>query len=62
MAAAHIDPLIHYIQYGWSEGRDPSASFHTTAYLLANPDITNAGVNPLQHYLEFGAAEGRPIA
>ncbi len=57
--AAHIDPLLHYEQYGWMEGRDPSAGFSTTHYLAANPDVAAAHIDPLGHYAQWGQAEGR---
>ncbi len=57
--AAGIDPLVHYEQQGWKEGRDPSVDFSTNAYLTANPDVQAAGVDPLLHYLDYGQSEGR---
>ena len=54
-----INPLDHYNNFGWHEGRDPSLDFDTTSYLAANPDVAAAHVNPLVHYFEFGFAEGR---
>ena len=54
-----LDPLQHYLTYGWKEGRDPSAQFSTNQYLAAYGDVAAAGINPLQHYLEYGAVEGR---
>lgn len=59
VAAAGVDPYQHYLQYGWHEGRDPSAAFDTVDYLAANPDVKAAGVNPLLHYRNNGKAEGR---
>ena len=59
VAAAHVDPLIHYETFGWKEGRDPSAAFSTTKYLAANMDVRVAGVDPLLHYVQFGLSEGR---
>lgn len=61
VAAAGIDPSAHYDQYGWKEGRDPSATLHTSAYLAANPDVAAAHIDPLLHYLQFGADEGRHL-
>ena len=61
VAAAHIDPLLHYEAYGWKEGRDPSAVFSTAKYLAANADVKAAGMNPLLHYVEYGQNEGRAI-
>ena len=59
MAAAGADPLRHYHEFGWLEGRDPSAFFDTGLYLALNPDVAAAGIDPLLHFLLSGAAEGR---
>jgi hypothetical protein len=60
---AGINPLDHYHQFGWHEGRDPSVNFDTNSYLAANPDVAAAGVDPLAHFLRFGIHEGRsPLA
>ncbi|MGY3576866.1 M10 family metallopeptidase [Bradyrhizobium sp. USDA 4504] len=56
---ADIDPLLHFNQYGWREGRDPNAFFSTNQYLAANPDVKAGGNNPLDHYHQFGWKEGR---
>jgi hypothetical protein len=57
--AAGINPLDHYQSNGWREGRDPSAFFSTSLYLLQNSDVRTAGIDPLQHYLDNGAWESR---
>lgn len=59
MAAAHVDPLLHYEVFGWKEGRDPSAAFSTSKYLAAYSDVKQAGMDPLLHFVLFGQAEGR---
>lgn len=59
VAAANVDPVQHYMQFGWTEGRDPNSHFDTSFYLNQNPDVRAAGVNALEHYLLAGAAEGR---
>lgn len=64
VAQAHGDPVAHYSQYGWKEGRNPDALFTTSGYLAANADVANAdlaksGANPLTHYDQFGWKEGR---
>jgi hypothetical protein len=56
---ADTNPLMHYISYGWKEGRNPSELFDTNFYLSQNKDVRNAGGNPLIHYLNFGRIEGR---
>jgi serralysin len=47
------------MQFGWKEGRDPSAQFDTLGYLMNNPDVAAGGANPLDHFLVFGIYEGR---
>jgi len=59
VAKAGIDPIEHYLIYGWVEGRDPHPEFSTRFYLEANPDVSEAGVNPFEHYIVSGKAEGR---
>jgi glycosyltransferase involved in cell wall biosynthesis/GT2 family glycosyltransferase len=56
---ADVDPILHYLKYGWKEGRNPSRDFNTTAYLTMYPDVRAAQVNPLVHYIRFGKKEGR---
>ena len=58
VATSGVNPLDHYRQAGWQQGRDPGAHFDTTLYLIHNPDVAAAGVDPLTHYLQFGFAEG----
>jgi len=59
VAAAGVDPLKHFNQYGWKEGRNPDALFNTQYYLNQNPDVAAAKVNPLTHYETNGWKEGR---
>ncbi len=57
--AAGVNPLAHYLLYGWLERRSPNALFDSAWYLSANPDVLESGMNPLVHYVRFGADEGR---
>jgi GT2 family glycosyltransferase len=59
VAANGIDPVMHYMTHGVSEGRCPNPLFHTRWYLEQYPDVVAALGNPLLHYLRHGAAEGR---
>jgi len=52
-------PILHYILYGWKEGRNPSPEFDTNYYLFLNVDVDLSGVNPLIHYILYGRYEGR---
>ncbi len=54
-----IDPLTHYCQHGWKEGRNPGANFNTQDYLSMYEDVVQSGINPLLHYIQFGVKEGR---
>ena len=55
----YLDAADHYLQQGWRDGKDPSASFSTKGYLDQNPDVAAAGVNPLLHFEKHGYTEGR---
>jgi len=59
VAEAGVDPLEHFLEAGWREGRDPSPDFCSAEYLEANPDLAATGVNPFLHWLAVGQAEGR---
>ena len=54
-----IDPIRHYCEYGWREGRNPSDDFNTRGYLDTYSDIRNADLNPFWHYVVAGALECR---
>ncbi len=61
VAAGGGDPLVHYLDHGWLEGRDPSAVFSTLFYIdrhLAD----RAPVNPLLHYAGLSPAERLRVA
>ena len=48
-----LDPIKHYLKYGWKEGRNPSERFDTNFYLQTYQDVKNAKVNPLIHFIKF---------
>ena len=54
-----MNAVLHYLNHGVREGRNPSPLFDSGWYLAQNPDVRGAGINPLVHYLKHGAAEGR---
>ena len=56
---AELDPLRHYIDHGWREGRNPSPLFDGRFYATANDDVALGGVTPFYHYLTVGRGEGR---
>ena len=57
VAKAKANPILHYLQFGWKEGRNPSPLFNTNDYLSFRPDVLNADVCPLVHYEIFGKKE-----
>lgn len=56
VTAGGMDPLLHYLDHGWREGRNPSAVFATLYY--ADRHLPG-GVpeNPLLHYARLSLAE-----
>lgn len=54
-----LEPLEHFLGYGWYLNRRPSAAFDPKVYLDLHPDVKAAGVNPLFHYLKNGIKERR---
>ncbi|HVY16945.1 MAG TPA: glycosyltransferase [Rhodopila sp.] len=57
--AAKLTPLIHFLNHGVHEWREPNAFFNGAWYVKHYPDIEASGTNPLVHYLVAGAAELR---
>lgn len=58
IARAKVNPVSHYVDYGWKEGRNPTAYFWTNYYLSSHPEVKLAGVNPFHHYLRHGRQNG----
>jgi Rhamnan synthesis protein F len=59
VAAAGVDPALHYLIRGAAEHRDPGPMFDTAWYLEYYCDVARAGINPLVHYIRYGVREGR---
>lgn len=62
VVATGVTPIVHFVQHGWREGRNPNSWFDVASYLLLNDDVRQSGRNPFVHYIRFGRKEGRPFA
>ena len=49
VAANGVEPLAHYLQHGFKEGRKPHPLFDPGWYLSENPDVAADGLEPLTH-------------
>lgn len=58
VAAAGLEPLAHFLEYGGRELRDPNPLFDCAFYVRQCPEVVQAGENPLLHYVTRGAAQG----
>ncbi len=58
VAQAGVDPVLHYLNHGWKEGRRPGPVFDELWYLAQCPGATEANEPPLVHYLRFGRHQG----
>ena len=54
-----MDPILHYMYYGFIEGRKPNSTFNGNNYLKTHKDVKTSKINPLVHYSLFGVKEGR---
>ena len=57
VAAGGVNPLMHFLKQGWTEGRDPNPLFDTSYYLEVNPDVAAAHINPLVHFVKHRGFE-----
>ncbi|AEG18598.1 glycosyltransferase [Methanobacterium paludis] len=49
-----IDPVIHYMYYGFNEGKKPNPTFDGDYYLKTYEDARKSNLNPLIHYSLYG--------
>ena len=61
VAHRNINPLVHFVEYGAAEFRNPSAEFDICWYWLVHQQNESAYLNPLVHYRTIGSAAGLSI-
>lgn len=61
IAASTLDPVVHFVQMGAYEGRNPGPDFDSMKYHLADPQIAAAKMPALLHYLRYGKEEIRRV-
>jgi glycosyltransferase involved in cell wall biosynthesis len=61
VAKTRLDPVLHYLAFGWKEGREPGPDFDGAFYLSRYPDVGAGGVPPLLHFWRHGRFENRHI-
>ncbi len=59
VSGSGVDPVTHFLESGWLEGRDPAPWFSVSDYQELNPDVAASGMHPFVHYLQAGRREGR---
>ena len=57
VAASGMNPLLHYLQFGAAERRNPHPHFDAAFYVSQHPEAAN---NPLLYHIEVGVAHGWP--
>lgn len=62
IAKSNMDPLVHYMFFGYKEGKFPSLYFDVAKYIEQCPEVENNGLNPLVHYVLYGKDAGIKIA
>ncbi|MCE2565723.1 hypothetical protein [Komagataeibacter sp. FNDCF1] len=52
IAGSGYEPLVHYVKYGFREGRRPNRNFRPALYLAQHPDAGADNRNPFIHFLQ----------
>ncbi|MCK5536248.1 MAG: glycosyltransferase family 2 protein, partial [Bacteroidales bacterium] len=46
-----INSILHYLEYGAEEGKNPNSHFNTRFYVENYPEVKDSGLNPFVHYI-----------
>jgi len=57
VANSKVNPIEHFLKYGWRERRNPSPLFDVNFYLNEYKDVDSANINPLIHYPVYNGFE-----
>ncbi len=49
-----LDPIKHYLDYGFMEGRNPNPLFESSWYMSQYPEVSISGTDPLTDYILKG--------
>ena len=58
VAALNVDPLLHYVEQGARQGRNPRADFDAAFYIEQCRARGEQPANPLLHYIAIGSGQG----
>ena len=58
VANLNVDPLVHYLEEGWQQGRSPSAKIDLQYYLQQCLAFGESPKNPIIHYVTVGMRRG----
>lgn len=63
VAAAQMNPWLHYLKHGIAEGRKPNPLFEPDYYLTMCPEARSSGSGPLMYFVEApgGGASPHPL-
>ena len=59
VAKAGMNPIVHYMWYGYRENKKPMEDFDGVYYSHKYPDALESKLNPLSHYALYGLNENR---
>lgn len=57
VAESKMDPVLHYVLHGASEGRLPYPNFDAKHYAKKHPNLLKEHLNPLVHYIKNGISK-----
>ena len=61
VAIQNLDPVEHYMEIGWKEGKLPGPEFDGNDYLDRYPSVRKLPYSPLLHYEKYGKNEDRIV-